>query len=142
VLLKTEENGMKSSSELSAEKAARKAAKEICDAGYCGPYSFVEKIILAAIQESRESQWVWVEEKLPEDGGIYLVWSKLGSVSYPAQFAAISRTWWPIDCEGCFECYPNGPEEIGTGENVGNPVTHWMPLPAPPRGDSKEKKYE
>ena len=57
-------------------------------------------------------EWVPVTEKLPEDSATVLVCHKNGLVTTNAWLGA---HWW--------------------FENERNPITHWMPLPAPPKGE-------
>lgn len=58
-------------------------------------------------------QWIPVSERLPEDSADVLVCHKNGSVTTNAWLDA---HWWFKDDK--------------------NPITHWLPLPQPPKGVS------
>lgn len=58
-------------------------------------------------------EWIPVSERLPEDSATVHVCHKNGFVTTNAWLGA---NWW--------------------FKNERNPITHWMPLPQPPKGDS------
>lgn len=62
------------------------------------------------------SEWISVKDKLPEEDDLYNVYCKDGSMAY----AWFVKDRWFIDCCECGDGY----------------VTHWMPLPEPPREES------
>jgi len=66
-------------------------------------------------QLREESRWIPVEERLPEDDVMVLVWRKCSKYSYP-QYTAVHNSG---------EWFSNG------GRKVNN-ITHWRPLPAGP----------
>ena len=65
--------------------------------------------ICAAQEESRQPYWIPVAEKLPETNGFTLILTRNGH----AGVCYFVNSWWG-----------------GYGEDH---VTHWMPLPAPPK---------
>lgn len=75
----------------------------------------VEKAYVAGAQEAIASQWRDAEVELPEDGVEVLAWTSVG-----AYVAFISNNAWE-DWEGN-SLY----------------VTHWMPIPEPPKNEKGE----
>lgn len=67
------------------------------------------------------SKWISVEERLPEDDVIVLVWYASEYGSYGMGFANFAKQF-GTDTQGD-TFTPKGMKEI----------THWMPLPQPPR---------
>ena len=59
-------------------------------------------------------EWISVDDRLPEDSATVLVCHKNGLVTTNAWLGA---HWWFKDER--------------------NPITHWMPLPQPPKGEKK-----
>ena len=59
-------------------------------------------------------EWISVEERLPEKGGSYLVFSSKSKTVFTAHYWLSDR--WANRANGQF-------------------ITHWMPLPQPPKGD-------
>ena len=57
-------------------------------------------------------EWISVEDRLPEDSANVLVCHKNGLVTTNAWLGA---NWW--------------------FKNERNPITHWMPMPQPPKGE-------
>ena len=57
-------------------------------------------------------EWISVDDELPEDSANVLVCHKNGLVTTNAWLGA---NWW--------------------FKNERNPITHWMPLPQPPKGE-------
>ncbi|MGN0998667.1 MAG: DUF551 domain-containing protein [Faecousia sp.] len=69
---------------------------------------------LAALREQEERRWIPVTERMPEKGGTYLcVW----------QGKKVDTGFF---CNGHFRLY---------GEIKDNLITHWMPMPEPPKED-------
>lgn len=61
----------------------------------------------------RKQEWISVDERLPDKEGVYLVYTYKG-------YMKISKySGWGIDDEASFDDFF---------------VTHWMPLPEPPKG--------
>lgn len=58
-------------------------------------------------------KWISVEERLPEDSGDVLVCHKNGFITTNAW---LGHNWW--------------------FKNEKNPITHWMPLPQPPKEEA------
>lgn len=65
-------------------------------------------------------EWISVEDRLPEDGGFYIVGFKNGG-SFLGWYN--SEKWHN----------PKGKEYGITKFGDNNTVTHWMPLPKPPK---------
>ena len=71
------------------------------------------------------NKWISVDERLPENGGMYLVYNPNRAISkvITARYSSERCRW--VAAEAC--CYHEG-------------ITHWMPLPEPPmNGERKEK---
>lgn len=64
----------------------------------------------------KDSRWISVMDELPEKEGKYIVCTEKGSV-YCTRFNGVSGY------EGIFACDTN------------THITHWMPLPEPPKGE-------
>lgn len=71
---------------------------------------------LEELQRYREqaAQWISVKDRLPEETGNYIVWVGYGTNIY--SYFKPSNCWM-------------------TGVLVTKIVTHWMPLPEPPKDD-------
>ncbi len=63
-----------------------------------------------------QSEWISVKDRLPEKEGTYLTYTENEQIH--------------IDC---FCIYPNHGTKFFVGGN--GKVTHWMPLPEPPKGE-------
>ena len=72
---------------------------------------------IARLQELQLPRWIPVTERLPEDGAEVLAWSQSG-------FAYVD--WW-IDGAWKVNSLVDGKYEF---------VTHWMPLPEPPKEET------
>ena len=85
---------------------------------------------------SKQPKWISVKESLPEDEGYYLVRVYYSDIEH----CAFEVYGWH---KGSFIYWAGGmelPVGINThGENIPMKVTHWMPLPEPPK---MEKKHE
>lgn len=85
---------------------------------------------------SKQPKWISVKDRLPEDEGYYLVRVYYSDIEHCA-FEVYG--WY----KGSFIYWAGGmelPVGINThGENIPMKVTHWMPLPEPPK---MEKKHE
>lgn len=64
-----------------------------------------------------KSEWISVEERLPEENGYYLVYTKYGYIEVERY-----KTWDDDDLDG------------GYWWEFEGLVTHWMPLPNAPKG--------
>ena len=65
----------------------------------------------------KQSEWISVEERLPKEDGKYIVHNKPGMV-FQAKYYSHPKTWGMVD----------------KGVNI----THWMPMPEPPKKGSAE----
>jgi len=91
------------------------------------PRLYVDSRVLKALNKSWQAgyaaalpKWIAVEEKLPEVGGTYLVRAKFAEpFNYCTDF-------------GHFFLLESGPEWMTSGSKPQD-VSHWMPLPEPPR---------
>ena len=78
----------------------------------------LQTILLMAIDFGQQHpQWIPVEERLPKEGQVVLIHTKGNSVSTA--------------------CYTDGRFDITELLEAFN-VTHWMPLPQPPRKEGKK----
>ena len=77
--------------------------------GSCGYYRIADRLIANGVTVQ---EWIPVTERLPEDSDNVLVCHKNGLVTTNAWLGA---HWW--------------------FKNERNPITHWMPLPQPPKGE-------
>ena len=74
-------------------------------------------------EEVQQMRWIPVEERLPGVSGNYIcaVKDKNGSVwTIPAEWSLEMKTW------------------FGAFGEIKNKVTHWMPLPQPPKEENKD----
>lgn len=75
-----------------------------------------------------KSEWISVEERLPEVAGrAYLVWDDV-------QKNVKKRFFYRIPPSIPLETYPYIREYFGNSADYKR-YTHWMPLPEPPKGD-------
>lgn len=110
-------------------KKARIQEKLCRDGSSYGDYSIYysemefTSAALSALREQENRQWVPVTERLPESEGTYLVYTERGSV-YASHFYAkkVFR-----------DDYVREPQWSQRGKVK---VTHWMPLPEPPKEDA------
>ena len=107
-----------------------KLVKIVCDAmesdgciGHCNhsPCFEVERVVNALIDNGVTVQeWISVDDKLPEKSGYYLVFADNGRrevLSYSKKYQAF-----------------NAFDDAYSEEYV-IPVTHWTPMPNPPKGE-------
>ena len=80
-----------------------------------------------------ELKWTPVTERLPEKDGKYLVHKDLWGTSYIAaiRFAKVGENVCAYDLKGQKNVWYDYDSE--TGYVRVNTVTHWMPLPEPPK---------
>lgn len=73
---------------------------------------------LAYIQqlEAKIPQWISVEERLPEEADEVLVFCRNGETTWTNLAHRVGKQWWRVGVP--MQC-----------------VTHWMPLPEPPKGE-------
>lgn len=69
----------------------------------------------------KQSEWISVEERLPEEDGYYLVYTKYGYIEVERY-----KTWDDDDLDG------------GYWWEFEGLVTHWMPLPEAPKKGGAE----
>ena len=83
-------------------------------------------------------EWISVEDRLPEKKGTFLVYVKANN-KWSGWSGYIKTTWFTPCYEGaedrlqCKKIWYDYDSEFGDYE-VRN-VTHWMPLPQPPKGE-------
>ena len=65
-------------------------------------------------------EWISVKDRLPEESGYYLVFTDIGRIA----LLAYSKKYQAF----------NAHDDSYLEEYV-IPVTHWMPMPAPPKGE-------
>ena len=64
-------------------------------------------------------QWISVKDRLPESSGSYIVYSGKSGTVFTAHFWARDNRW--------------------SGRSLNLTITHWMPLPEPPKGDEDDE---
>lgn len=70
----------------------------------------------------KESPWISVKDRLPEDFKYVLVYGKQFQPDRGITSGHFSQKWgWYTDCD-----------DQETGERYYDEITHWMPLPNPP----------
>ena len=80
------------------------------------------------------TEWIDVNERLPEDSGKYLVW--LGGIDQVG-FGKLAHIAHFYSGNGYFSFSLNSAKELGKKSCTEIDklcVTHWMPLPEPPKG--------
>ena len=75
---------------------------------------------ISALREQEERRWIPVTERLPEKNG---QWVLCLCVSGAIEVLKFDYTMWNWDAQYPGRCY------------LENYVTHWMPLPEPPKGE-------
>lgn len=75
---------------------------------------------VAALREQEERRWIPVTERLPEKNS---QWVLCLCVSCAIEVLKFDYTMWNWDAQYPGRCY------------IENYVTHWMPLPEPPKGE-------
>lgn len=87
-------------------------------------------LAVAALREQEQRRWIPVTERLPETDGIYIVCDcRLNGNPWihAAGFRKATSSW----CELHGVCYDDGYGRYSEQDKI----THWMPLPEPPKGD-------
>lgn len=77
--------------------------------------------------EAKQPKWISVKERLPEKRGIYL--------AHIVHHNCKNDSYWCV----CVEYY--NPEDGWTSLSDLYEVTHWMPLPEPPKEETHETTY-
>ena len=96
------------------------------------PCAIVSDIVDALIANGVTVQeWISVKDRLPEESGNYIVCCDDSSCSYG------EGIWYSSDVVVVSEYYEGSWTwyEGGTEWSLENIVTHWMPLPQPPKGE-------
>ena len=85
--------------------------------------------------EDGKPKWIPVTERLPKTDGKYLVHKNLWGTSYisTVRFAKDGKKVCPYDLKGQKNVWYDYDSE--TGYFPVDTVTHWMPLPEPPKGE-------
>ena len=97
--------------------------------GFAGKTAAVQAVsdacvlAVAALREQEERRWIPVTERLPEYEGAYLVYTERGSI-YASHFYTEKR-------------FASGYVREAQWSQRGTvKVTHWMPLPEPPKEET------
>ena len=75
----------------------------------------------------KQSEWISVDERLPETEGFYLVWNKGQKINQVRFFYRLPPNY-PV------ESHPEIREYFGNFADY-KWITHWMPLPEVPKGE-------
>ena len=86
----------------------------------CNAYKYAKRVIEAGYEP--RSEWISVDERLPDEDGEYLTWN--GLIYFLIWFNASLGLW-------------NVSEDGDTSSAISG-VTHWMPLPEPPKKGGAE----
>lgn len=117
---------------MSKEKQIEEMAKTLCGekekrCENCDSYRSCEFWIEASILHNtgyrKQSEWISVDEKLPEESGEYIASTKSGlsmCLPYSAKYKM-------------FNVYDG--QDAAYAEKMAIKVTHWMPLPEPLKGE-------
>lgn len=110
-----------------AQEAAEKYAEEAT-----GPTAikyrrnvvqYAKEDFLSGVSWQMAQGWMKIEEGLPEDGQLVMCCSEKGEVN-PSQFKTCDNKFWR---------YPNHINNDRAYAYFYGNVTHWMPLPSPPK---------
>lgn len=71
----------------------------------------------------KEDDWISVEERLPSESGVYLVYTFTGN-RLVLDYSALYKV---------FNAFDDLSDKIANSLSI--KVTHWMPLPEPPKGE-------
>lgn len=97
------------------KKQIKEMAEVICGSGMVDTYSRCEIIAeeLYIADYRKQSGWISVDERVPEDGSPVIVYLKSGGIT----IARYDMAWGRFRTSGSIT------------------VTHWMPLPERPKGE-------
>lgn len=93
-------------------------------------------LAVAALREQGERRWIPVTERLPEEDGDYLVFKRFAGnawsdvVSFAKDGRQVNECTFVEKWQNVWYYYDSEWGYIRT-----NAVTHWMPLPQPPKGE-------
>ena len=96
--------------------------------GFSGRAAVVQAVLdacvlaVAALREQEERRWIPVTERLPEKNGEYICLHGYNGNT-------------DIKFTGVLEYYATDEKPHWQHESIGLIVTHWMPLPEPPKGE-------
>ena len=89
-------------------------------------------------EEARQMRWIPVEERLPEEQGQYIVFVD-GKVTTDFYWVCEDIKWW-LSYNGGFNALYIDPYSSKPKREPPYPrVTHWMPLPQPPKEGTNGK---
>lgn len=90
---------------------------------YAEAINLVDHLIANGVTIRERGEWISVTERLPEDGGMYLVFNPKRAVAKVAtvRYSLQSRRWCGVEALSYIEG-----------------ITHWMPLPEPPERSDAE----
>ena len=112
-----------------------------CDTNYmCVSYNIKEATALynAGYRKERQGEWISVEDRLPQNDyqksekerKKYLVYTEPRGIMYEATFGYEEHDWW-VTKESVFDRV--------LSLDFSEYVTHWMPLPTPPKMKGAEQ---
>ena len=124
---------------MTAEEAIKRIQDHM-DVHRIGEYPHIKlgealNMAISALRDQEERRWIPVTERLPEKNGAFLVYvnarNKWGGYIKTIEFAR---------CYEGFEDHMQGKQvwydyDSECGDYEVRDVTHWMPLPEPPKGE-------
>lgn len=114
---------MENQNRASILQMARGAIQERVDYEVCKAVDDACILAVAAIREQEERRWIPVAERFPDRNGEYI-----------CRHGYNGNT--DIKFTGVLEYYATDEKPHWQHESIGLIVTHWIPLPEPPKEDS------
>ena len=105
-----------------------------CELEECNPKTIME-IAAAAIEEllATVPKWISVEERLPEDQGDDARAARGGDYIHKVLAASVTPNYTVMDTAYLENGIWSLSKYTSWKQIIGAPVTHWMPLPEPPK---------
>jgi hypothetical protein len=88
---------------------------------------------IAALREQEQSKWISVKERLPEAVSTHKEYKTTVTSSSRVLCVCVQKSGKRMVKEGFCEWYGNNPKAYWKIPGTIDAVTHWMPLPKPPK---------